>query len=100
MSATPVTIRLSSTTERTPIRAMSQPLNGPDRPKTTRPAAAANDTDAVDQPGSSVIVRRNAPGRRAHPGRHEHDHGRDGDHDPPVEERPSHQRMLPVNPAR
>ncbi len=40
----------------------SQPLSGPDRPKTTRPAAAANDTDAVDQPGSVVIDRRNAPG--------------------------------------
>ena len=67
MSAKPVTIRLISTTVRTPTRAMSQPLKGPDSPKTTRPAAAANDTDAVDQPGSSVIVRRNAPGAERTP---------------------------------
>jgi hypothetical protein len=62
MSATPVMSRLISTTERTPIREISQPLSGPDRPNTTRPAAAANDTEAVDQPGSAVIDRMNAPG--------------------------------------
>src|SRR5688500_7870750 len=67
ISAMPVTTRLRRTTARTPIRAMSQPLNGPDRPKTTSPAAAANDTDAVDQPGSSVIESRNAPGAERTP---------------------------------
>jgi hypothetical protein len=46
---------------------MSQPLNGPDRPKTTSPAAAANDTDAVDHPGSVVIDSRNAPGAERTP---------------------------------
>lgn len=67
MSAMPVTTRLISTTARTPTRAMSQPLKGPDRPNTTRPAAAANDTDAVDQPGSAVIDSRNAPGAERTP---------------------------------
>ena len=66
-SAMPVTTRLISTTARTPTRAMSQPLKGPDRPNTTRPAAAANDTDAVDQPGSAVIDSRNAPGAERTP---------------------------------
>ena len=53
-------------------RAMSQPLSGPDRPKTTSPAAAANDTDAVDQPvpRSSTGGTRPAPsGRPPSPGR-------------------------------
>ena len=59
--------RLRSTTFLTPIRPISQPLTGPAKPKTTSPAAAANDTDAVDQPGSTVIVRRNAPGAERTP---------------------------------
>ena len=58
---------ITATIERTPTRPRSQPLNGPARPKTTRPTAAANDTDAVDQPGSSVIDRRNAPGAERTP---------------------------------
>ena len=62
-----VTVRLSRTTLRTPIRPISQPDSGPDRPKTTSPIAAANDTDAVDQPGSSVIERMNAPGAERTP---------------------------------
>jgi hypothetical protein len=42
-------------------------LSGPARPKTTSPTAAAKLTEAVDQPGSPVIVRRNAPGAERTP---------------------------------
>ena len=59
----------AATTPRTPIRPMSQPLNGPARPKTTSPTAAANETDAVDQPGSCVIDSRKAPGAERTPAR-------------------------------
>ena len=61
-SATAVTTRLSTTTRLTPSRPINEPDNGPASPHSTRPAAAAKDTEAVDQPGSSVIDRRNAPG--------------------------------------
>ena len=61
-SATPVTTRLMTTTRLTPSRPINEPDSGPASPYSTRPAAAANDTEAVDQPGSSVIDRRNAPG--------------------------------------
>ena len=49
------------------MRPMREPLIGPANPNTIRPAAAANDTDAVDHPGSSVIVSRNAPGAERTP---------------------------------
>ena len=54
--------RLRRTTFFTPMRPISEPLIGPASPKTMSPAAAANETEAVDQPGSPVIDRRNAPG--------------------------------------
>jgi len=57
-----VTTRLSSTTFFTPMRPINEPLIGPARPKTISPAAAANETEAVDQPGSPVIDSRKAPG--------------------------------------
>ena len=66
-SDVPVTTRLTSTTFLTPIRPIIQPLIGPASPKTIRPAAAANDTDAVDHPGSPVIDSRNAPGAERTP---------------------------------
>ncbi len=62
-----MTARLSSTTFLTPMRPISEPLTGPAKPNTISPAAAANDTDAVDQPGSPVIVSRNAPGAERTP---------------------------------
>ena len=89
-SATGSDTRLSDDDALDPSRPINEPDSGPASPYSTRPAAAANDTEAVDQPGSSVIDRRNA---RALPdaGRHE-DHGRrDRDDDPPVEER-THRR--------
>jgi hypothetical protein len=57
-----VSARLTSTTLRTPIRLISHALSGPASPNTTSPTAAANETEPVDQPGSFVIVRMNAPG--------------------------------------
>ncbi len=59
--------RLRRTTFRTPIRPISQALIGPARPNMTSPTAAAKLTDAVDQPGSSAIVRMNAPGAERTP---------------------------------
>ena len=44
------------------MRPINEPLIGPARPKTINPAAAANETEAVDQPGSPVIDSRKAPG--------------------------------------
>jgi hypothetical protein len=67
ISDPPVSTRLNSTTFLTPMRPISDPLIGPARPNTMRPAAAAKETDAVDQPGSAVIDNRNAPGAERTP---------------------------------
>ena len=83
----PVMSRLSRTTPRTPIRAISQPLSGPDRPNTTRPMAAANDTRRRRPARLLGHRQEERAGCRADAGRHEHDHGRDRDDDPAVEDR-------------
>ena len=84
-----VTTRLSRTTLRTPIRPISQPLSGPDRPNTTSPTAAANETRRR-RPAGLLGHRQDERARcRADAGRHEHDDRRDRDDDPAVEERAS-----------
>ncbi len=57
-----VTTRLSSVTPRIPNEAISRPEIGPARPYVSSPTAAARLRAAVDQPGSSCIESRNAPG--------------------------------------
>ena len=84
-SATAVTTRLTTTTRLTRAAPSTSPTAAR-RARTARGPRRPNDTEAVDQPGSSVIDRRNAR-RCPDAGRHE-DHGRrDRDDDPPVEDR-------------
>ena len=61
-SATAVTTRLAIVTPRIPKAAISRPEIGPARPYISRPTAAARLRALVDQPGSSPIDRRKAPG--------------------------------------
>ena len=86
--------RLSSATVADPERTISRRQIGPDRPKTSRPTAAASDRPLVDQPGSVVHRQQERPGRGAHAGRGDQDHRRDGDDDPAVEDRATHRRRV------
>ena len=75
------------------MRPISQPLTGPANPKTTRPAAAANETEAVDRPAPRSSSEERS-GRRPHASRDQDDDRGNGDHDPAVEERATHHPML------
>ena len=94
-SAAPVTTRLSSTTFLTPMRPISQPLTGPGEAEHDEPDGR-RERHRRGRPARLVGHRQEERARRrAHAGRDEHDDRGDGDDDPAVEERATHQRMLP-----
>ena len=57
----------ASVTARIPKRAMSRPEMGPEKPKTSRPTAAASERPDVDHPPSSTIGTSRAPGAERTP---------------------------------